>query len=65
MIDCGNRQIAVEVKSGETVADDFFKTLHYWQGLPEQSNAAPALVYGGKTSFVRSGVAVYAWDHWG
>ena len=65
VIDCGNRRIAVEIKSGETVADDFFKTLRYWQRLPEQSDAPLALVYGGRASFMRSGVAVYAWDQWG
>jgi uncharacterized protein len=65
VIEHEGRQIVVEIKSGETVADDFFKTLRYWRKLPGQVAAPAALVYGGKSSFMRDGVAVRCWDHWG
>ena len=32
-IDLGSRQIGVEAKSGETIAEDFFDGLRYWRGL--------------------------------
>jgi predicted AAA+ superfamily ATPase len=65
IIDEGERRIAVEVKSGETFAADFRKSLDYWRRLPGQAGAAAAVVYGGRSSFVRNDVAVYSWNQWG
>ncbi len=54
---------AVEIKSGETVAGDFFKGITHWRSLSGQS--APAtLVYGGRESYTRGGVDVRAWRDW-
>ena len=54
---------AVEIKSGETVAGDFFRGLTRWRALAGQS--APAtLVYGGGESYVRNGVDVRGWRDW-
>ena len=54
---------AVEIKSGETVAGDFFKGLACWRSLAGQ--ALPVtLVYGGRESYVRNGVDVRAWCDW-
>ena len=54
---------AVEIKSGETVAGDFFKGLARWRSLAGQ--AVPVtLVYGGRESYVRNGVDVRAWCDW-
>ena len=54
---------AVEIKSGETVAGDFFKGLARWRSLAGRS--APAtVVYGGRESYVRAGVDVRAWRDW-
>ena len=53
----------VEIKSGETVAGDFFKGLSHWRSLAGPPTSA-TLVYGGGASYVRSGVDVRAWRHW-
>ncbi len=65
VIDCGSRRIAVEIKSGETFADDFLKTLRYWRRLTGQADCPAAAIYGGRASFMRDGAAVYAWNDWG
>ena len=54
---------AVEVKSGVTVAGDFFKGLRYWKNLAGAGDRC-VLVYGGDRSYERSGVAVRSWRHW-
>ena len=54
---------AVEIKSGETVAGDFFKGLTRWRALAGRSIPA-TLVYGGGESYVRNGVDVRAWRDW-
>jgi hypothetical protein len=43
---------AVEIKSGETVAGDFFKGLAHWRSLAGRSTPA-TVVYGGRESYVR------------
>lgn len=55
----------VEIKSGPTVADDFFKGLDFWRSLPGQENAPAALVYGGGESYARRDVLIYSWNCWG
>ncbi len=65
IIDRGNKLVPVEIKSGETVAEDYFKTLEYWRDLPGQSDVPAALVYAGDSSFIRKNTAVYSWQDWG
>ena len=54
--------MAVETKSAETVADDFFAGLDFWRKLVGDPAAPAALVYGGERSFRRRGVTVYGWS---
>ncbi|MYH31014.1 MAG: ATP-binding protein [Acidobacteria bacterium] len=54
---------AVEIKSGETVAGDFFKGLTRWRALAGRSIPA-TLVYGGGESYVRNGIDVRTWRDW-
>jgi predicted AAA+ superfamily ATPase len=52
----------VEAKSAQTLNQEFFQHLHsLGQALGEASVAKRALVYGGATSAIRSGVAVTPW----
>ncbi len=64
LIDQGARQIPIEVKSGQTVASDFFADLDYWRNLAGQASGGAALVYGGEASFKRQGVSVVSWSDW-
>ncbi len=50
----------VEIKSGQTVASDMFKTLKKWQ-IISGSTAEPSLVFGGEGLYIRSGVRVSGW----
>ena len=58
----GETLMPVEVKSGQTVAADFFGGLRFWRTLAGDPAAAAALVYGGDRSFRREGVTVYRWS---
>ncbi len=62
LIDHGDEQVPVEIKSGQTVSRDFFKGLRYWRKLLGDSSAPAALVYGGDRSFRRGDVTVYRWS---
>ena len=61
VIDLGTTLTPIEVKSGQTVASDFFNNLHFWQNLSGDETAPAALVYGGDQSFKRKNVIVYPW----
>lgn len=53
--------LPVEVKSGQTIASDWFKNLKKWQMLNENSRQ-PQLIYGGEQSYVRNDVACQSWQ---
>jgi len=53
--------IPVEIKAGATVADDFFKNLHYWQKLDPLNNRSCYLIYGGDQPQKRSIGQVLPW----
>ena len=55
--------IPVEIKSGATVASDFFKGLRYWRAIAPDPRRG-ALVYGGGESYLRDDTAVLSWRHW-
>lgn len=62
VIDRGLERIAVEVKSAQTVAEDFFSGIDFWRKLTGNPEAPAALVYGGDRSYRRSGVSVHGWS---
>ncbi len=64
ILDWEDKLQTVEIKSGETVAADFFKGLEYWRGLDKESQGQAALVYGGDGSYKRQGVTVCSWRDW-
>jgi len=66
VLERGDRLLAVETKSGQTVAEDFFAGL---EAFGRQVGASPrtpkvrgALVYGGDQAQTRSGVDVIPWS---
>ena len=61
LVERGTAQTPLEIKSGQTVAADFFKGLDYWRKLANEDEQAAALIYGGDQSYVRRGTAVYTW----
>jgi len=65
LLERGQTLVPLELKSGETIASDFFKGLRYWRSLPGQAEAPAALVHGGTESRMQQGVAVYSWRDWG
>lgn len=61
LIDLGNQLIPVEVKSGHTIAKDYFKGLNFWKTLSNDPSAPAALIYAGNRSLYQKKIAVYSW----
>lgn len=52
----------IEIKSGKTVAEDFFKNIYYFQKISKKITSKAFLVYAGKMEQKRSGLRVINWQ---
>lgn len=50
----------IEIKSGQTIASDWFNALNKWQGLSNSKRPA-MLIYGGDESYVRQNIRCQGW----
>ena len=57
----GEELLAIEAKSGQTVASDFFSSLLYWRDLHGHDDWPALLVTGGDRTFRQRGVDVISW----
>jgi predicted AAA+ superfamily ATPase len=66
LIEYGTQVIPIEIKSGQTVQNDFYKGLEYYQNLAGASAPTAYIVYGGNEIQKRSKGTVLSWhsiDH--
>jgi len=61
IIDAGKELIPVEIKSGETVSDDFFKGLRFFTSLGRPASKQGFLFYGGDSLYERGSFMVRPW----
>jgi hypothetical protein len=62
LIEKADELIPVEIKSGKTVASDFFSGINYWRDLAGQAVNASYLIYGGEQQQQRNEVQVVSWN---
>jgi predicted AAA+ superfamily ATPase len=62
IVSSGSSITPIEIKSGATIASDYFKGLEYWNKL--SGGDGGVLVYGGDSSSKRFGFAVRSWRQW-
>lgn len=61
LIESGNRLVPVEIKSGQTVTDEFFRPVEYWKRLSGTDEGI--VIYAGNTSQRRtSGIKIVGWE---
>jgi hypothetical protein len=53
---------AVEIKSGETIATDFFTGLDYWRARLPRQTLVPWLIHGGTARQHRDKATVLPWN---
>ena len=58
-----NDLILIEIKSGKTIANDFFKGLRYWDKISDKKNYRKYLVYGGKENQKREIANIIGWNN--
>ena len=61
LIETGAKLLPVEIKSGQTVNRDYFKTLERWTDMAGTMATDPTLIYAGDDEQVRRGIRVLGW----
>ena len=61
IIEHGQKLIPVEIKSGLTIAADFFKNIFYWSKLAGNLSGKGYLIYGGEIDQSRTDINVLGW----
>ena len=65
LIDLGTKLVPIEIKSGETVINDFFAQLTEWNQLAQMDPSQGYLVYGGELTQKRSAGNLISWQDLG
>jgi hypothetical protein len=58
---CADGIQPIEIKSGQTIASDWFSAINKWQQLANSQRQA-MLIYGGNESSLRQNVQCNAWN---
>ncbi|MCP3954868.1 MAG: ATP-binding protein [Desulfobacterales bacterium] len=61
LIDHGTHLSPLEIKSGQTINQDYFKRLDFWRELASETAGQAWLIYGGDTRQTRSDVTILPW----
>lgn len=61
LIEQGKKLAPVEIKSGQTVASDYFRGLERWQAMAKEKSGKAWLLYGGDKAQTRLGYNVVPW----
>jgi predicted AAA+ superfamily ATPase len=62
VIEVADKLMAVEIKSGQTIAPDFFSALKRWLSLTGAPDAPAWLVYGGRKKVVNKNIICVPWN---
>jgi uncharacterized protein len=62
LLEAGEDLVPVEIKSGQTIASDFFNGLERWSALAHRSKRPSWLVYGGNRQLKHGATTVLPWN---
>lgn len=61
IIEQGQKLMPVEIKSGKTIAGDYFSGLEKWTAMAGDLSFNPTLIYGGTDTYRHKGIRVTGW----
>lgn len=62
LVDQGDDLVPVEIKSGRTITQSYFKGLHRWSNLAGKAAKDPTLIYAGDKTRTWQGIHVLPWS---
>ncbi|HOG91548.1 MAG TPA: ATP-binding protein [Smithella sp.] len=63
ILENGDRLSAIEIKSGQTIAQDFFSSLKLWGKLAGQADLPSWLIYGGDKALTNENISIVPWKN--
>ena len=63
ILEAGDRLNAIEIKSGQTIAPDFFSSLKIWGKLAGQADLPSWLIYGGGKALTNENISIVPWKN--
>jgi predicted AAA+ superfamily ATPase len=63
ILEAGERLNAIEIKSGQTIAPDFFSSLKLWGKLAGQADLPAWLIYGGDKALTNENISIVPWKN--
>ncbi|MGB5218765.1 MAG: ATP-binding protein [Smithella sp.] len=63
ILEAGDRLNAIEIKSGQTIAPDFFSSLKIWGKLAGQADLPSWLIYGGDKALTNENISIVPWKN--
>jgi len=63
IIDNGANLKSIEIKSGRTIKDNFFKGLGYWSALSKKDSKNSYLIYSGESEHKRKNINIMNWKN--
>lgn len=62
ILEAGEKLDAIEIKSGQTIAPDFFSSLKRWGKLAGQADLPAWLIYGGDKALSNENISIVPWS---
>lgn len=62
ILEAGEKLDAIEIKSGQTIAPDFFSSLKRWGKLAGQADLPAWLIYGGDKALSNENISIVPWN---
>ncbi|MBF0257857.1 MAG: ATP-binding protein [Desulfamplus sp.] len=63
LIENGGKLIPIEIKSGKTITNDYFKGIDYYCNIAGEQASRPFIIYGGDREQIRSNADVITWNN--
>jgi hypothetical protein len=63
LLETGEQLDAIEIKSGQTIAPDFFSSLKHWGKLTGQTDLPARLIYGGDKALTNENISIVPWKN--
>jgi len=63
ILEAGEKLHAIEIKSGQTIAPDFFPSLKLWSKLAGQADLPSWLIYGGDKALINENISIVPWKN--
>jgi len=63
ILEVGEKLSAIEIKSGQTIAPDFFSSLKLWGKLAGQADLPAWLIYGGDKALTKENISIVPWKN--